>query len=307
MTEIVRGMLAAEYHAAPALSASGAWILADECPAIYWHTSPFNPLRAEGEKSKPMDIGTALHLAVLEPDLYAERTVIVPADDWRTKDAREVRELAHGAQRTPLLTKDHDLVMRLRRALLANEFVADLLDGAETEISYFWDAEGVSCKARADLISRDGHAFGDLKASASASPAFFQRQAFNAGHFLRSVWYADGWEGVTGQRADYWYIVVAREAPHLITLARLDDQAIAWGRLTIRRAIELFRRCRDRGEWPAYCDGPVSLSLPTWAEYQLADHEQAGYFDADKINRQPSAEAVRRAFDFLAPREINHA
>lgn len=305
---IVRDLSADAYHATPALSASGAWQLADECPAIYWHNSPLNPDAAPSGNGKPMDIGTALHLAVLEPGRFADRTIVVDAADWRTKAAQVARDAAYESGVTPLLPKDQELVERLRAALLANEFAADLLDGAETEISYFWTSEeGVPCKARADLVTRDGRAIGDLKASASASPVFFQRQAINAGHFLRSPWYADGWQLADGRRADYWYIIVAREAPHLVTLARLDERAIEWGRMMIRRSLELFQRCRERGEWPAYCDGPATLSLPGWAEYQLADQEQAGRFDRTKIRAHPNAEEVRRGFDFLAPRENVHA
>lgn len=294
---VVHDLPAADYHAVKALSATGAWELANECPAIYWHRSPFNPDAARSETGKPMDIGTALHLAVLEPERLADRTIEVDAADWRTKEARDVRDRAYGAGLVPLLVKDLALVGRLARALRANPFVAELLDGAGTEISYFWTSEdGVPCKARADIVSRDGTMLADLKASASASPPFFQRQAFSAGHFLRSPWYADGWQHVTGKRAGYRYIVVSREEPHLVTVAELDERAIEWGRMTIRRALELFRRCRKQDRWPPYCEEPVSLSLPGWAEYQLADREQEGWF-----NPPPSAEDVRRGIELLAP------
>lgn len=294
---VVRGMPEADYHAHESLSAGGAWLLAHECPAIYWHGSPFNPDAAPGEHAKPMDIGTAVHLAALEPDRRSERIVVVEADDWRTKAAKEARDGAYDAGLVPLLTKDVALVDGLDAALRADHDAAALLRGAETEVSYFWEADGVPCKARADLIARNG-AIGDIKASASASPEFFQRRAFDAGHFLRVPWYRHGWQIAGGRRApDYWFIVVAATAPHLVTVCKLDERAIAWGEMMVRRALTMFRRCRDRGEWPPYCTEPVTLSLPTWAEYRLADQEQEGAFDPKKI----AAADVRRGFDFLAP------
>jgi hypothetical protein len=181
---IINDLREAEYHAMPALSATGAWQLVNDCPAIYWHTSPFNPDAMPPETSEAMDIGTALHLAVLEPDRLAARVALCPGDDWRTKAAREAREQAQASGLISLLGKHIDLVYALRKALLANEFVAHMLDGAQTEVSYFWDDEGIPCKARADIITRDGLAIGDLKSSANASPEFFQRRAFDAGHFL---------------------------------------------------------------------------------------------------------------------------
>ncbi|HEX3884783.1 MAG TPA: PD-(D/E)XK nuclease-like domain-containing protein [Stellaceae bacterium] len=298
---VVRDMPEAEYHATKALSAGGAWSLANDCPAIYWHSSPFNPDAAPAENAKVMDIGTALHLAVLEPDRLQERTVLVEAEDWRTKAAKEARDAAYEAGLTPLLLKDRDLVDRLANVLRRNEYVARLLDGADTEISYFWDAGGVGGKARADLVTKDCSAIGDLKASASASPLFFQRRAFNAGHFLRTPWYVDGWEASTGKRAEYWYIVVGCEEPHLVSVLQLDQKAVEWGRMMIRRSLDLFRRCRDRGVWPGYCDRPMRIGLPTWAEYQLADREQEGHFrDGD-----PSLLAL--GAELYKPMESHHA
>lgn len=294
---IVHGMSEADYHATPALSAGGAWALANDCPAIYWHTSPFNPSAASFETGKIMDVGTAVHLAALEPDRLQERTVIVDADDWRTKAAKEARDVAYDTGRVPLLLKDIDLVNRLAAALRANEHAAKLLDGAATEVSYFWRSDdGVDCKARADIITRDG-AIADLKASASASPQFFQRQAMNAGHFLRAPFYMDGWNVLGGNARDYFFIVVAREEPNLITVCKLDEQALEWGRMHIRRAMTIFKQCRKHGLWPAYCEAPVTLGLPDWAHYRLADQEQEGRFDPAKITRAD----VRRGFDFLAP------
>src|ERR1700731_2354959 len=277
-SRIVPDMPETPYHAEKALSASGAFTLAAACPALYWHTSPFNPDAVASENGKEMDIGTALHLAVLEPDRLADRTLLVDAKDWRTKAAQEARDQAYEAGVTPLLPKDRELVDGLSAALRANEYVAALLEGASTEVSYFWTDEGIPRKARADIVTHDGGAIADLKASASAAPEFFQRQAFSAGPFLRSPWYRSGWEIVSGQKADYWYVVISRKPPHLVTIARLDERAIAWGEMMIRRATELFKRCRDDGSWPPYCIEPATLSLPGWAEYQLADREQAGDF-----------------------------
>jgi hypothetical protein len=289
---IVRDLPMETYHASKALSASGAFTLASECPAMFWARSPFNPDALPPKNGKDLDVGSALHLAALEPDRLVDRTRIVDADDWRTKEARNERDDARGAGIVPLLRKDLDLVTRLRAALLANPYVVDLLDGADTEVSYFWTADGVPLKARADIIARDGQAIGDLKASANAAPLFFQRQAFNAGHFLRAVWYQAGWREVAGKRADYWFVIVAREPPHLVTIARLDERALAWGDMMAKRALLLFRECRERGIWPPYCTEPATLSLPAWSEFRLADDEQEGRFSAD---------AIRAGMELLSP------
>lgn len=274
---IIKNMPELDYHASRALSASGAWQIESECAAIYWHGSPFNPDAAPPEQNKVLDIGTAAHLAILEPDRFKERTVIVEAENWRGKAAQEARDDAYAAGKVPLLPADIDKLSDIRYALLGNSYVADLLDGAQTEVSYFWTAgNGVLCKARADIITRDGAVIADLKASASAHPDFFQRRAMASGHFLRAPWYLDGWNMVSDDRAaDYWFIVVASKPPHLTTLARLDERAIEWGRIATRRSLDAFKRCQDSGKWPGYAAEPITIGLPVYGEYKLADKEAA--------------------------------
>ncbi len=301
---IIRTMPEAKYHATRALSASGAWQIDSECAAIYWHTSPFNPDAAPPENGKALDIGTAAHLAILEPDRFKERTVIINADNWRTKAAQMARDDAYAAGLTPLLPADIVSMSDIRHALLGNSYVADLLDGAETEVSYFWTAgNGVACKARADIVTRDGAVIADLKASISAHPDFFQRRAYGAGHFLRAPWYLDGWEAATGSRAkDYWFVNVGTKPPHLVTIARLDERAIEWGRMAVRRSLDIFKRCLDDGSWPGYAPEPITVGLPTWGEYRLADREAAGDFEQNRNRAPPPSTAeIERAAEFLAP------
>lgn len=295
---IVPDMAAEDYHAARALSASGAHLLTSECPSVYWWRSPFNPAFAPVRKPV-MDFGTAVHLAVLEPARLGERIALVDADDWRGKRAREERDEAYIAGRVPLLPHDLDLVADLARRLHDNPWVADLLDGAETEMSYFWDWTGVPCKARADILTRDRAVIADLKSAHSANPEAIRRAAWDQGWHLRAPWYCQGWQAVTGETIqDYFFVVIDRDPPHPITICRLDPRALAWGEMMMRRALRLFRRCSDAGEWPGYARGPITLDLPAWAEHRLADEEASGALSSDD---------VRLSMDFLDPRGPGHA
>jgi len=80
------GLPAAEYHAIRALSASGAWLLAEECAAKFLWRSPWNPLYVPEERTD-FDIGVAAHLAVLEPERQAQGIVVI---DRRHHDAMNV-------------------------------------------------------------------------------------------------------------------------------------------------------------------------------------------------------------------------
>src|SRR5262249_49346223 len=110
---------ASEYHGMRALSASGAWSLAEDCPAKFLWRSPWNPLW-EGNDSPDFDLGTAAHLAVLEPDQFAARTQLIDAADYRTNRARESRDQARVEGKVPLLIWQHDIVRAIAGSIRAH-------------------------------------------------------------------------------------------------------------------------------------------------------------------------------------------
>jgi hypothetical protein len=264
---------AEEYHAHEALSAGMAWAMVNECPAQAWWQSVFNP-EAEPLNHRVLDIGTAAHLAVLETHRFAERCSLIAADNYRTKAAQELRDACYAEGKTPLLPQDYELVNRLREALQTSAAAELLFGEGENEVSYSWDRDGVPCKARADRIT--SRAIVDLKTAVSASPEAFGRAMIREGHHLRAAWYIDGWNSVYVPDG-YLFVVIAKPPPHLVEVYRLDERSLEWGRMLYRKALRLFRECRTSGVWPGYGRAPVTtVSLPAYAEHQLADLEAAG-------------------------------
>ena len=96
-------MAKSDYQAIRALNASGAHTIERQCPALYWHTSPFNPDRAEEEEANHFDIGEATHLLLLEPDKFEDAIAVIDAPNYTTKVAREARDRARNGGLTPLL------------------------------------------------------------------------------------------------------------------------------------------------------------------------------------------------------------
>jgi hypothetical protein len=300
-TNVVRGMPADQYLATKALSASGAWLLSESCPAHFWHASPWNPDR-EADNERHFDIGKALHLAVLQPDDLARAIVIIDADNYRTKAAQTLRDEAYEAGKTPLLAQELDVVIAMDRAIHADPYAAELLgdgDPADNEVSFFWeDQHGTPCKARADRISRKHRAILDLKTAACAAPRAWQAAAFRDGHPLRAPFYLDGWEMASGEcLRRYAFIVVEKEPPHVVQIYDLDERAMEWGRLMMRRALHLFVQHSVSGWNVGYSTGPLTIGLPSWAEYALADREASGDFRSDR----PSAAALARVGELLSP------
>ena len=271
----------AEYQARQALSAGMAWQGVTECWAQAWHDSVFNPERRRQE-ARHYDFGTAVHFAIEDQSSLGKHVVVIDADSYRTKTAKEARDRAYLEGRVPLLVGDYQAVGELRRVLEASEAAPLLFGEGRSEVSYTWEWAGVPCKARVDRLA-SGHLI-DLKTAVSAGPQAFQRAMVRDGHHLRAAWYLDGWlESVfpgAKQGTDYLYVVVAKTPPHLVAIYRLDERAVEWGRRLYRKALREFAQCRETGVWPGYCpafaDKTVTVSLPAFSEYQLGELEDEG-------------------------------
>lgn len=261
-----------EYHAHPALSASGAKkLLPPSCPALFKHD------RDHGSPStKALDLGTAAHRLVLG---VGAEIVAVDADDWRTKAAREARDEAHAAGKTPLLTSDVEVVEGMAAAIRQHPVASALFDPehGKPEQSLFWtDAEtGVPCRARFDWLpdSGDGRLIvPDYKTTASAEPTAFAKSCATYGYALQAAWYLEGVAALElADSAAFVFVAQEKTPPYLVTVAQLDIEARLLGTRLAYRARTTFAECMASDRWPGYVDDVAVLSLPGWFVRQHDD------------------------------------
>jgi hypothetical protein len=148
----VYGLPAVDYHAMRALSASGAWLLAEECAAKFLWRSPWNPLY-EPEAKTEFDIGVAAHLAVLEPSRQADSIVLIEAGDYRSMKAREARDAARAAGKVPLLPYQLDIVRAIAGSIRAHPIAGAAFAGGEAEVTLTWQDPDTASPARHDRIT----------------------------------------------------------------------------------------------------------------------------------------------------------
>jgi PDDEXK-like domain of unknown function (DUF3799) len=307
LARVVSGLPAVEYHALRALSASGAWRLAEECAAKFLWRSPWNPLYV-AETRSDFDIGVAAHLAVLEPERQTRNIVLIEGGDYRTTKAREARDAARAEGKVPLLPYQFDIVRAIAGSIRAHPIASHAFRDGEAEVTLTWqDREsGVPCKARPDYLPRHGRWLVDLKTAASANPRSWRDQAYRLGYHARAAWYLDGAEAVLGrQPEEYWFVIVEKEPPYLVSVVSFDEDALAWGRTLNRKACQRFAAAAAANDWPGYRDPGQNhdrafrIGLPVWAIYQLQDRQEAGEFTPEVPSDpalRPSAERFFGSF-----------
>jgi hypothetical protein len=309
------------YHSActptPALSAGFAWKLDRTSPARAWYDSVLNPAYVPEEKTA-FDIGEAAHLLFLEPERFERKTLIIDADDYRTKAAQASREEARANRLVPLLVKQRDMLMDMRRALFneldhlpfktAPVFARNGIADGTPEQSYFWidRVTGIWCKARPDYVrqfSKDRDVIVDYKTAAQWQG--IDRYAIDLGWHSRAAFYVDGHTVLTGRPADYWYVVQSKDAPYFVTVAKVDERALHWGRQINQRAARVFAECLEANHWPTGIEEAQVIMLPAYAEMQLNDRLDNGDFTPRAAQKGRKTDAEKRA-DAKLSLEIAH-
>lgn len=271
---IHESVAAAEYHAActdsPSLSASIARILVNKSPAHAKAAHPVLNPELERKDEAKFDVGTAAHRLFLEGDDAI--AVYSLATDWRTKDAKEFREIARSSGQIPLLLEQagdvRSLVASARDQLARHRADPPLFADGKPEQTLVWEEEnGITCRARLDWLHDDFTAIDDLKTtSASADPEKWTRTMYGMGADLQVAFYIRGVEKLTGVRPVFRFCVVETYQPYALSVIDLAPSALMLAEAKVDSAIGLWAQCLEDDSWPAYTEQVASIELPTWEE-----------------------------------------
>lgn len=254
-------MTSDEYHAHPAVGSSSLKPML-RSPAHYWAQ-----LNSKHEPTPAMEIGTAIHEAILEPNLFAANAVVMPKFEGTGSRAAKDQWLMANAGKRVLKQDDYDMIQNILGTIAHNRMVSQLLSGGAAEESYFWQDPdtGIVCKCRPDYL-RQGHIIVDVKSTVDASADGFPTQMARLKYHLSAAMYLDGVSAVLGQKFDQFLILaIEKEQPYAMAVHLLDQGTIDAGRLLYKRALVKLKECREAKHYPAYGEKIITSSLPAWA------------------------------------------
>lgn len=251
-----------DYHAAPGLSKSGMDLLL-KSPAHYRAAKD-----TDHEPTPAMLMGSAVHTAVLEPDLFEKKYVPSPDINRRTKAGKEEFAAFQEANQGKEILKpeDYELIINMRDSIFAHTLASKLLTDGKAELSYFWedDQTGALLKCRPDYLRSDGVVI-DLKTTLDASPESFAKSAANFHYHLQAAHYLEGVSALGDHATHFVFVCVEKKPPYAVACYTLDSEAVGFGQLLAREAISRYTKCREADQWPGYSPKIESLSLPPWA------------------------------------------
>jgi len=257
----VANMPAEEYHAHAGSISNSQLKLVSRSPAHF----KFPPEKAE---TRNKVLGSALHMACLEPDLfYKTYTLLRNAKDRTSSEYKEAKK-EHGEELV-LVSSECAKVEGIMNALYKNHTIRSILElQGHNELSGFsTDPEsGVTCRHRFDKLTNCGIA-ADLKTTVDARPDAFSRSIFAYGYNIQNAFYADQYNWITGDfLQDFVFIAVESESPFAPKLYRIDEDSILIGRDVYRKALDSYAYCLEMDEWPDYDNHEIEeIGIPQWA------------------------------------------
>lgn len=227
---------------------------------------------APWKTSRNLEIGTAVHTALLEPDRFKNEYVLLREIDDRRKSEYKQAIKVHGSERV-LVSSEAANVEGIQEAILSNPIMSDRLScEGWREVSLFVrDPEaGVLVRVRYDLLTVDGIAV-DVKKTQDCRPDAFSRSIFNYDYDMQCALYSDAFLWATGEALNaFEFAAFEEQMPHGHKLYRIDSTAESEGRKKYRQALDLFAQCEQSQDWPNItCDGPELISLPSWRVAQI--------------------------------------
>lgn len=215
-------------------------------------------LRQDFKPTAKMQLGTAVHTFVLEPDQWAHRYMVQAKADRRTTAGKELaaQQDAELNGRTPISMEDFGTIQRIAEAIERNRFAMSILRDSKRETVMEGEIKGYLFKAVADIWN--GAVVADLKTCEDASPDGFQRAAYNLDYHMQAAIYR-----LLFDAQEFYWIAAETASPYNVQVYQQSAAAKAQGTERLLQILHKFDEWDGSAE--GYSDDIITLNLPKWA------------------------------------------
>lgn len=261
----------------------------DKSPYTYW-AKHLNPDRPKKDSTAAMQLGSAFHTMILEPDLFEHYYAVEPTIEplpkvgllrdlgkeaytlqkqIREKQAALNQEILGEFELTSvgkiiLTAAEYENLCAMSAKIHKNEQAMQLVEGARIEHSFFWqDAHsGLLLKARPDILHEN--MIVDLKTTSDASPRAFQNEMVKYGYHVQFAMIRDAVEAIEGRRiSNFINIVIETKYPYNMAIYVIDEFAVDEGQVKYKNICLDMKRSLEENTFNDY--GIQTIGLPKWA------------------------------------------
>lgn len=239
-------------------------------------------LKQPREQTEAMAFGSAVHAALLEPEVFKNKYIVGKNFDRRTKAGKEDFTLfcAENMGKIFLKPEDYQQACAMRDSVYEHPKAKDVLSfKVEAEKEVFFTMEEVECKAKIDAIVPDIKTIIDFKTARSSNADCFRRDAINMQYDMQAFWYYEAYKAAYGEYPQYYaFIVVAKEEPYPVGFFEVDSEFLDRGRYYALKYLKKYKECMESNVWPKNeSEDVIRITTPDWALKEVQEFGEA-YF-----------------------------
>jgi hypothetical protein len=248
----------ADYHASPGISKSGL-DLVSKSPAHYKFSEPFKTTPA-------LKLGTAIHSAILEPELFATEYMALKTVEDRRKSEYKEAVKTFGADNV-LIKQETLIIDGVTESLETNQDAMEILSvPGWNEVSVFaTDENGILLKCRFDRLAENGLAI-DIKTTKDATAYGFSKSVNDYRYHVQAAFYGYVFKLATGKDLiGFTFIALEKEAPFCNKVFTLEPEAVEIGHFYMRKDLQLYTEAYNSDYWAMPDNSLEEIGLPNWA------------------------------------------
>lgn len=257
-----------DYHAGDGVSKSQLDMVAKNPALLKW----VKAAPEDEEKKSALDMGTALHCLLLEPEEFDKRFIIAPVFNRRTTQGKADEEAFLkdvSRQGMTVMTAEEGRKLGLmRESAMAHPAARWMLEApGYCEASMYWndDETGELCRIRPDKWLNEHNVIVDVKKVADMER--FARHIEEFRYHVQNAMYCEGAQKVTGEVHGFFFLAVSESIDcgrYPVRVFELDAPDVDTGMVLFRRDLNTYHQCRLSDEW----GGVEIIKRPEWARKQ---------------------------------------
>jgi len=243
----------------------------------FWYKYINTNYKKKCEESTAMLLGSAVHTAILEPDLFDKQYIVSPKFDRRTKDGKKSYD-DFQLQAENKIVIDELVFLKIqimRDALRKNPQATLILDNENNlyEKSIYWQDinTNILCKSRPDLLNIQKNLICDLKTTSDASERAFSASIYQRGYHIQAAMMIDALQAVGHEINTFVFLCVESVEPYATAIYILDNESIERGRQDFYALLQTIKRCTEQNFWPSY-ESKI-IKLPNFVNYITENEE----------------------------------
>lgn len=219
------------------------------------------------EATKAMNLGSAFHAELLqtEPtDFYAVKRKV----DGRSKEGKAYNDefAIENAGKVIIDQDEHQMIKSMADGVQAHPKANELMQGLthrETALFGTFPAQAgkVRMKGLIDGYNQDTGDIIDLKSCESASPADARKAIWDRRYDIQVCQYSWLMESAGKPMNNFYFIFVEKSPPWAVSVVKINPNSLLKSCEKWVDAIERFAHCQVTGNYPAYSDQVIEITL----------------------------------------------